>query len=103
MTYAMQIADWAAGLRFDDIPEVVIADEKWRVLDILGVALAASTFPASAPVRAAALRLGASEESRMWGYGDRTTAATAAMVNGSLAHALDYHRCRKTPSFRAEI
>lgn len=26
----------------------------------------------------------------MWGYGDRTTAATAAMVNGSLAHALDY-------------
>lgn len=90
MTYAMQIADWAAGLRFRDIPEAVIADEKLRVLDILGVALAASTFPASASVRAAALRLGAGEESRMWGYGDLTTAATAALVNGSLAHALDY-------------
>ena len=90
MTYATQIADWAAGLRFADIPDAVMADEKWRVLDILGVALAASTLPASAPVRAAALRLGSGEESRMWGYGDRTTAATAAMVNGSLAHALDY-------------
>lgn len=90
MTYAAQIADWAAGLRFTDIPEVVITDEKLRVLDILGVALAASTLPASAPVRTAALRLGTGEESRMWGYGDRTTAATAAMVNGSLAHALDY-------------
>ncbi len=90
MTYAAQIADWAAGLRFTNIPEAVLADEKWRVLDILGVALAASTLPASAPVRAAALRMGAGEESRMWGYGDRTTAATAAMVNGSLAHALDY-------------
>ncbi len=90
MTYATQIADWAAGLRFDDIPKAVIADEKWRVLDILGVALAAYTLPASAPVRAAALRLGLGEESRMWGYGDRTSAANAAMVNGSLAHALDY-------------
>ncbi|MEE8302903.1 MAG: MmgE/PrpD family protein [Candidatus Tectomicrobia bacterium] len=90
MTYARQIAEWAAGLRFNDIPDAVIADEKLRVLDILGVALAASTLPASAPVRTAALRLGASQESMMWGYGDRTTAATAAMVNGSLAHALDY-------------
>ncbi|ETW99432.1 MAG: hypothetical protein ETSY1_15055 [Candidatus Entotheonella factor] len=90
MTYAAQIADWAAGLRLTDIPEAVITDEKLRVLDILGVALAASTMPASAAVRTAALRLGAGEESRMWGYGDRTTAATAAMVNGSLAHALDY-------------
>lgn len=90
MTYAMQMADWAAGLRFRDLPDAVIADEKLRVLDILGVALAASTFPASMPVRAAASRLGAGTESRMWGYGDRTTAATAALVNGSLAHALDY-------------
>ncbi len=90
MTHAKHIADWAAGLRFADIPESVIADEKLRVLDILGVALAASTLPASAPVRTAALRLGSGEESRMWGYGDRTTAATAALVNGSLAHALDY-------------
>lgn len=90
MTYATQIADWAAGLRFADIPEPVIRDEKLRVLDILGVALAASTLPASAPVRTAALRLGSGQESRMWGYGDHTTAASAALVNGSLAHALDF-------------
>ena len=90
MTYASQIADWAAGLTFADIPEAIITDEKLRSLDILGVALAASALPASAPVRAAALRLGAGQESRLWGYGDRATAAAAALVNGSLAHALDY-------------
>jgi hypothetical protein len=32
-----------------DIPEVVMADKQRRVLDILGVVLAASTLPASAP------------------------------------------------------
>ncbi|MDH3704075.1 MAG: MmgE/PrpD family protein, partial [Alphaproteobacteria bacterium] len=90
MTYSDEIAQWAAGLTFDAIPDAVIADEKLRVLDILGVALAASTLPATAPVRTAALRLGAGEESRMWGYGDRSTAASAAIVNGALAHALDY-------------
>jgi 2-methylcitrate dehydratase PrpD len=90
MTYSDEIAQWAAGLSFDAIPDAVIADEKLRVLDILGVALAASTLPATAPVRSAALRLGASEESRMWGYGDRSSAASAAIVNGALAHALDY-------------
>ena len=90
MTYSDQIAQWAAGLTFDAIPDAVVADEKLRVLDILGVALAASALLATAPVRKAALRLGAGEESRMWGYGDRSSAASAAIVNGALAHALDY-------------
>jgi len=90
MTYSDAIAQWAAGLTFDALPDAVVADEKLRVLDILGVALAASTLPATAPVRSAALRLGAGEESRMWGYGDRSSAASAAIVNGALAHALDY-------------
>ncbi len=90
MTYSDEIAQWAAALTFDAMPDAVVADEKLRVLDILGVALAASTLPATAPVRSAALRLGASDESRMWGYGDRSSAASAAIVNGALAHALDY-------------
>ena len=90
MTYSEEIAGWAARLTFDAIPDAVTADEKLRVLDILGVALAASALPATAPVRRAALRLGAAEECRMWGYGDHSSAASAAIVNGALAHALDY-------------
>ena len=90
MTFSEEIAEWTAGLTFDAIPDAVIADEKLRVLDILGVALAASALPATAPVRSAALRLGAGEECRMWGYGDRGSAASAAIVNGALAHALDF-------------
>lgn len=90
MTCSEQLAGWAAQLAFSDIPDPVIEDQKTRVLDILGVTLAASAMPRSEPVRRAALRLGSGDESRIIGFGDRTSAASAAVANGALAHALDY-------------
>lgn len=90
MTYSEQAATWAAGLSFDAIPPAVIADQKNRVLDIVGTTLAASALTASKPIREGSLKLGGGTESRLIGYGDRTAAATAALANGSMAHALDF-------------
>ena len=90
MTCSEQLASWAASLAFTDIPDAVATDQKNRILDIIGVSLAASTMPGSEPVRQAALRLGNGDESRVLGFGDRTSAASAAVANGALAHALDY-------------
>lgn len=90
MTYSEQAAAWAAALTFDAIPPAVIADQKNRVLDIIGTTLAASAMKSSQPIRTGALRLGGGNESRLIGYGDRTAAATAALANGAMAHALDF-------------
>jgi 2-methylcitrate dehydratase PrpD len=83
-------ASWLAGLAYDDIPAAVVADAKLRFLDIIGVSLAASAAPAGAIARRTALRLGAGQEAQILGFGDRVPAASAAMANGTMAHALDF-------------
>ena len=83
-------ADWLAGLVLDDIPGAVLADAKLRILDTLGVSLAASASSAGNIARLAALRLGRGEESTILGFGDKVPATSAALVNGTLSHALDF-------------
>jgi 2-methylcitrate dehydratase PrpD len=83
-------ASWLAGLAYDDIPASVVADAKLRFLDIIGVSLAASAAPAGEIARRTALRLGAGEEAQILGFGDRVPAASAALANGTMAHALDF-------------
>jgi 2-methylcitrate dehydratase PrpD len=43
MTLAERVAEFAAGLEFDDLPADVVASVRLRTLDILGIALASST------------------------------------------------------------
>ncbi len=85
-----QAAEWSLSLTIGAIPEQVLADTKLRVLDILGVSLAASTTDVGRVVRDAAICLGAGDEARVIGFGDRLSAASAAVANGTLAHTLDY-------------
>lgn len=83
-------AAWAHELRYEDIPAHVVADTKLRILDIIGCCLAASTTDVGTVVRRAALALGSGSDCRILGFGDRTSAASAAVANGTMAHALDY-------------
>lgn len=85
-----EAALWASALRLEDVPAAVRADAKLRVLDILGVSLVARDTDAARAARAAALRLGSGTESRIWGFGDRSSAASAALANGTQAHTHDY-------------
>lgn len=75
------------------LPDAVARDVPSRVLDVLGNALAAYAEPASdaAPaVLRAVRRWGGTEEATVIGSGDRLPAPAAALVNGTLAHALDF-------------
>jgi 2-methylcitrate dehydratase PrpD len=83
-------ASWLAGLAYDQIPAAVVADAKLRFLDIIGVSLAASAAPAGEIARRTALRLGTGQEAHILGFGDRVPATSAAMANGTMAHALDF-------------
>ena len=87
MTLAERLAAFAAALEFDQLPADVVASVRLRALDVLGLALAASTYDFAAPVMAVA-----SDGGPCSIIGSMRTAAPAgaALVNGTLAHGLDF-------------
>ncbi|MFF5083770.1 MmgE/PrpD family protein [Actinoplanes sp. NPDC000266] len=90
MTLAAALGEFAAGM---SLPPAVRADVPGRILDVLGNALAAYADPEAdaAPAGlAAARRWGGTPEATALGSGDRLPAPSAALVNGTLAHSLDY-------------
>lgn len=90
MSLGEDIARWSASLRFEDLPAAVVADCRLRLLDTLGVAIAAVDLPIGMAARNAGAALGGGDEATILGDGTRNTAANAALVNGTLAHAMDF-------------
>ncbi len=84
------LAEWVSGLRYKALPSEVVADCRLRLLDIVGLCLAATSLPLGRAVRKGAKALGSGRTAEMIGYGDRTTAALAGLVNGTLAHGMDF-------------
>ena len=88
MTLAEKLATFTAALRFDMLPADVVASVRLRTLDVIGLALAASTRDFAAPV-IAAVDVAAGPCTII---GSRRIAmpAMAALANGTLAHGLDF-------------
>ncbi len=83
------LAEWVAGFRLEDAPEIVVDRMKALVLDFLRVVTVGARMPWSRSVRRLALELGGTGTSTLLLYGDRLDAARAAFVNGTFAHACD--------------
>jgi 2-methylcitrate dehydratase PrpD len=81
-------AQWFGRLTLDDVPDDVVASAKLRLLDLLGVTLAASALKYGPVIRATVLELGSSGASPLIGFSDRVAPVWAAFGNGALAHAL---------------
>lgn len=90
MSLTARAAAWFDDLEYDDLPAAVAADARLRLLDTIGVALAAVETPIGRAIRAAALAMDGGDNARILGFGDRTGAMAAALANGTLAHALDF-------------
>lgn len=84
------LATFATALRFDALPPVVVAKLKVHLLDLLGVALAAAPTEFGARITSVARAMGGPPNATVIGSGDRMPAVWAALVNGTLAHGLDY-------------
>jgi len=86
------LAEFGAGLRRADLPDGVVTAVARHLLDVLGVALAASTMPFARMALQAATALGggAGMSGTVIGFPDRLAPAWAALVNGALAHGLDF-------------
>ena len=89
-TYSEKLVSWFLSLRLENLPDDVVEATKFRILDTLGVMLVAADTPIGRTIRDAATIMGSGSDSRVIGYGDRTTAMGAALVNGTLAHAMDF-------------
>ena len=89
-TWSQQLASFALGLRLEDVPPSIRAQAKLHFLDTLGIAIASSRTPAGQAVLAAALQLGEGREATVIGSGERLPASSAALVNGTFAHSLDF-------------
>lgn len=88
-TISEQLAQFAAGLRYEDIPVAVSERARYLVLDALGIALASTRFDYAPAALQGMLTFG--EGSRaVFGMGRRLALRDAVTVNGVLIHGLDY-------------
>jgi len=89
-TQSQALARFALGLRYEDIPDEVLNIARGHFVDALGIALASSTFDFGDSVLCAAREFGKGGEARAIGSLAPLPPASAALVNGTLAHGLDF-------------
>ncbi len=89
-TEAESIAEFALGLDLAQVPPDVVELAKEHLLDALGIALASSRWDFGRAALEGARELGQGGEAACIGSGARLPAASAALVNGVLAHGLDF-------------
>ncbi len=85
-----RLADFAASLRFADLPADIVHEAKRALIDHIGVAMAAAEHPAvHAMVRVSQRAAGAGSHTVI-GRTEKAPMAFAALINGFAAHLLDY-------------
>jgi 2-methylcitrate dehydratase PrpD len=89
-TLAEQLASFATRSECDRLPAEVTASVRQRVLDVLGICVAATPLDTSAAARGWALDQGGNSQAFAVGVSNPVPATVAAFVNGVLAHSLDY-------------
>ena len=89
-TPLQQLAAFAAATREQGLPPELVHDVKRRVLDVVGNSLAATGYEPARIALAVARAWGGPGRATAIGSGARFPAAAAALVNGTLAHTLDF-------------
>ena len=84
------LAERAIALRYDELPATVRELAAQCILDYLGVALAGAHDPLVRILLGEVAEAGGSAQASIVGHSARLPMLSAALVNGSAAHALDY-------------
>jgi 2-methylcitrate dehydratase PrpD len=90
MTLAQLLAEFSGHLRLQDVPSDVIRCAQDHLLDTIGVGLAARDEDAGTAVRSLVQEWGGSREATLLGEDALFPAASAALVNGTYYHAIDF-------------
>lgn len=84
-----RLAEFASGLRFDDIPREVVGTARACVLDALGCCLYGASLPWTRIVRDMVLEQGGAPQAAIMGTRDRTSVSQAVLVNSTAGHAFE--------------
>ena len=87
---ARRLAEWAQGLAARDVPREVMGNATLRVLDTIGCALAGAREEHVPAMLGLVSRWQGSGDSTIWGSSRTAAPPQAALVNGALAHGLDF-------------
>ena len=90
-TLAERMAEFAIGLKFEDLPAPVIHEVKRRVIDSLGCALGAWHADPGVFARQVASTFSAERGATLWGTAHRSPPDWAAFANGCLVRYFDYN------------
>ena len=89
-TMLQEVSGFAVRIRNGDVREDILIDARRRVTDIIGISLAASDMETAGIVEGVIRGWGGEGQAGIIGKADRYPAASAALMNGTLAHSLDY-------------
>ncbi len=84
------IAEFAAALRYEDLPEALREFARFHILDAVGVAIAATQTDFARSALAGLAPLADGGKSSLIGLPDKLALRDAVLMNGILAHGLDY-------------
>lgn len=97
-----QLAEFAVGLRYEDLPLKVVQEQKDHLLDGLGNALHGATTELGRQVLAVVEALPTQGESTVWKVGKKVNCAQAAFANGTFANVAELedgcHRTKLKPN-----
>jgi 2-methylcitrate dehydratase PrpD len=88
--YTQDLAAFLARFTYDDLPPAVVAEARRGILDWLGCALAGSRHPTLDKLSAALAENGSASGATVFARKTRLSHTDAALVNGQMAHLLDY-------------
>ncbi|HEY7388447.1 MAG TPA: MmgE/PrpD family protein [Bryobacteraceae bacterium] len=90
MTLSEVLARWVCATRFEDLPADVVAATRFRVLDVIGLALAGAGTEFGSSVRQAALAMASPGPCHVLATGDAAALTAAAFANGAFPQALEF-------------
>src|SRR2546425_3128796 len=90
-TLAEHLAEYAVGLKFEDLPAPVVHEVKRRAIDSVGCALGAWEAEPCVVARRVASQFAAERGATLLGTTHRVPADWAAFANGCLVRYLDYN------------
>src|SRR5687768_7303001 len=90
-TLAERLAEFAIGLKFEDLPAAVVHEVKRRIIDSLGCALGAWRAEPCEMARSVASTFSAERGATLLGTSHRVPPDWAAFANGCLVRYFDYN------------
>lgn len=86
---SQQVAEIGAGLKYEDLPPLVIENSKKFILDLLGNQLASKHIESTQIMADTVMAMGGKEVCTVVGFKHKTSPMLAALVNGTMGHAFD--------------